>query len=215
MNILNQLSSQVSDRTTKSNLKVVAQCLAQPALLDEIAGGLTSQDAALAGDCAEVFTEVAKEHPALVTPYAKALSVLLTHKTTRVRWEAMHALALAATTVPKVMAALLPSLSDIIHNDSSVIVRDYAVDAISNYAKTSKKAAQAAHPILIEALTVWDGKQAAHALNGLTHVVSAVPSLGGELRAIGIRYHDSGRGVVRKAAKALIKAIEETQTASV
>jgi hypothetical protein len=210
MGVLNHLSSQMGDRSTKSNLRIVAQCLAKPTMLDEIAGGLNSKEAALAGDCAEVFTEVAKKRPDLVAPYAKVLSILISHKTTRVRWEAMHALSLVATANFKIVAALLPRLGNIIRNDSSVIVRDYAVDAISNYAETSKKAALAACPLLIEALTVWNGKQAAHALNGLINVASAIPSLHCELRDIGVHYQDSGRGVVRQAAKALIKATEGT-----
>jgi hypothetical protein len=210
MSILSQLSSQVGNRSTKSNLRVSAGCLAQPALLDEVVGGLASKDAALAGDCAEVFTEVAKVNPDLVVPYAEALSALLTHRQTRVRWEAMHALALVAANAPRVITSLLPRLRDIIHRDSSVIVRDYAVDALGNYAKTSKEAAEAAHPILVEALALWNGKQAARALHGLANVVSAVPSLSGQLRIVAAGYEDSGRGVVRKAAKELIKATERT-----
>jgi hypothetical protein len=206
MSILDQLSSQVGDRTEKSNRKVVAQCLTRPALLAEIADGLASKDAALIGDCAEVLTEVAKEKPELAAPHAKTLAALLTHKTTRVRWEAMHALALMATAVPKVIASLLPRLREMIHNDASVIVRDHAVDAVSNYAKTSKKAAQAAHPILLEASSLWNGKQAGHALNGLANVTLAAPNLADELHAVGIRFQNDKRGVVRKAAKALIKA---------
>lgn len=46
MSIVNQLSSQIGDRTEASNRHVVAQCLAKPELLAEIAQGLASQDAA-------------------------------------------------------------------------------------------------------------------------------------------------------------------------
>ncbi len=60
MSILNQLSSQAGDRTEAANRRVVAQCLADPTLLAEIAGGLQSKEAALAGDCAEVMTKVAE-----------------------------------------------------------------------------------------------------------------------------------------------------------
>jgi len=91
-NILAQLSSQVHDRTARSNLKAAARCLKEPALLDAIAWGLTEHDAALVGDCAEVLTEVTREDP-LVARYAKDFAPLMNHATTRVRWEAMHALA--------------------------------------------------------------------------------------------------------------------------
>jgi hypothetical protein len=205
MSILHQLSSQVGDRTEKSNREVVDKCLANPALLAEIGGCLNSEEAALVGDCAEVLTEVAKVHPDWVTPHAEALSALLTHKTARVRWEAMHALALVAHLVPAVMAGLLQRLAEIIRHDPSVIVRDHAVDALGNYARKGEEAALATYPLLVEALTLWDGKQAAHALEGLAKVGSAVTGLGDELWSIGIRYHDDRRARVRKAAKGLTK----------
>jgi hypothetical protein len=205
MSILHQLSSQVGDRTEKSNREVVALCFEQPALLLEIAGGLNSEEAALVGDCAEVLTEVAKVHPDWVTPHAETLSALLTHKTARVRWEAMHALALVAHLVPAVMAGLLQRLAEIIRHDPSVIVRDHAVDALGSYARKGEEAALAAYPLLVEALTLWDGKQAAHALEGLANVGAVSPKLGDELWSIGIRYHDDRRARIRKAAKGLTK----------
>ena len=54
-----------------------------PALLDEIAAGLKSGDAALMGDCAEVMTKLAEEKPEWVAPYARALAGLVTHKIAR------------------------------------------------------------------------------------------------------------------------------------
>ncbi len=209
MTLLSQLSSQVGDRTEYSNRKVVLACLDKPAQLAEIAHGLESKDAALLGDCAEVMTQVAELHPEWVAPHARALAALLTHKTTRVRWESMHALALVAMLAPKVIAPLLPQLGEMIRCDSSVIVRDHAVDAIANYAKTSPRAARAAYPYLKQALIAWDGKQAAHALNGLINVASVLPELSGELHTIGIRYLNHHRGVVRKAAKMLVKTTME------
>ena len=68
MSVLDQLSSQVGDRTEKSNLKVVAQCLIEPALLAEIAEGLANPDAACAGDCAEVMTKVLSRTVTLTSP---------------------------------------------------------------------------------------------------------------------------------------------------
>jgi hypothetical protein len=210
MSIINQLSSQMGDRTEKSNLKVVEKCLENPALLTVISDGLDSQEAALAGDCAEVLTEVAKVHPEWIAPHAMALSKLLAHKTSRVRWEAMHALALVARTVPEVIGDILPRLAEIIRSDSSVIARDYAVEAVGNYAGTSAMAAQAAYLMLVEALTLWDEKQAAQALEGLAKVPPLVPELGDELWGIGIRYHDHRRARVRKAATKLTKVSRES-----
>jgi hypothetical protein len=105
---------------------------------------------------------------------------------------------------------LLPTLDEIIHTDSSVIVRDYATDAIANYTATSMSAAEKAYPLLKEAVTVWDGKHAGHALKGLVNVALTMPPLSDELRAIAEEYMRSGRAVVRKAAKELLKVIESS-----
>jgi hypothetical protein len=209
MSILNQLSSQVGDRTEAANRQVVTQCLADPTLLAEIVEGLQSKDAALIGDCVEVLTKVAEEYPDWVAPYAEALAALLTHKKTRVRWEAMHTLALVAPLVPEVIGSLLPQLGQMLRNDSSVIVRDHAVDAVGNYAGTGPAAAEVAYPILTEALAAWEGKQAARALNGLSKVVAILPELAGEISSLGQQYLDHRRGVIRKAAKSLLWTIEK------
>ena len=211
MSILNQLSSQVGDRTESSNRKVVLQCLEDPDLLAEIANGLQSMDTALVGDCAEVLTKVAEKHPEWVVPHANSLITLLVHKNTRVRWEAMHAIALVAAHTPGTIAALLPTLGEILRTDASVIVRDHATDAIAHYAATGNSAADSAYPYLKEALTVWSGKQAGHALHGLVPVAALVPILTDELRRIAEEYTHSDRAVVRKAAKELLNAIESRE----
>jgi len=208
MSLVKQLSSQAGDRTEQSNLRVAEQCLIEPRFIGEIVESLTQKDAALVGDCAEVLTMIAAEAPNLVAPHAQALVVLLGHKNTRVRWEAMHALALTATLIPEVLVPLLPRLEETILNDTSVIVRDYAVDAAGNVALTNVSAARTAYPILVHSLSAWEGKHAAHALNGLRHVASVEPDLREEIAAIGIRYQGHERPVIRKAAKALLGALK-------
>jgi hypothetical protein len=207
MSILNQLSSQTGDRTEYSNRKVVVQCLENPGLLEEIIAGLTKKDAALVGDCAEVLTQVAEDHPDWVAPSVGELALLLDHKNTRVRWEAMHALALVATLIPETIRSILPQLREILHRDRSVIVRDHATDAVASYASTGESAAQAAFPILKEMLTLWEAKQAGHALLGLVQVAYRLPAAQAELRQIADDYASFPRPVVRKAAKALEKAV--------
>jgi len=208
VSILGQVSSRVGDRTEEANRKVAAQCLANPSLLDEVATGLKSGDAALVGDCAEVLTKVAEEHAESAAPYAEALAALLTHRNTRARWEATHALALVARTSPKVIACCLPRLRKIIQTDSSTIARDYAVTAIGNYAMASVQAAQSAYPILKKALILWEGKHTARALDGLRNVADVMPNLVPEIRALAKGLCDDRRGVVRKAARSLVRAIE-------
>jgi hypothetical protein len=75
MSIVDQLSSQVGDRTQEANRRVVAKCLRNHALLTEVAQGLNSKEARLVGDCAEVLTQVAEKHPELVAPYAESLEL--------------------------------------------------------------------------------------------------------------------------------------------
>jgi HEAT repeat protein len=207
MSIITQLSSQVGDRTEVSNLKVVAACQADPTLLAEIVSGLSSKDAALVGDCAEVLTKVAETDPAWVSPYAPQLITLLTHKNTRIRWEAAHALAFVAALAAPVIASSLPQLREIVHHDKSVIVRDYTVDTIANYAAVNVQATELAYPILVEALTTWEGKQAGHALAGLTNVAKTTPHFHDELRHYAQLCLADSRNVVRQAAKKLLKAI--------
>ncbi len=207
MTILDQLSSQTGDRSEASNQLVAGQCLENPALLDDIAAGLESQDARLLGDCAEVMTMVAQERPERIAPYAETLAGLLGHKKARVRWESMHALALIAAYADPVIEPLLPTLRQHIHTDKSVITRDYAVVAIGNYAGVGAREAGQAYPILIEALTVWAGKHAKLALNGLANVVAHTPALAPEIRDRAKPFLDAPKKVVQQAARRLLKRL--------
>lgn len=205
MSIVQQLSSQVGDRTEASNKAVAAQCLEDPALLADIHAGLASKDATLQGDCAEVITLVAEKRPELLVPYAEDLLALLAHKKTRVRWEAMHALSLIAGHVPELIGSNLPLLEHLIKKDGSTIVCDHAVDAVGHYAGVGPEAAEQAYPILQQALSVRDGKHARQALNGLARVAHHLPEKRAEIRALAEEYVDHKRGVVKKAAQTLLK----------
>ena len=189
-------------------MKVVARCLAAPTLLAEIAQGFGGGDAALVGDCTEVMTEVAKERPDLVVPYAERLAALLGHKKTRVRWEAMHALALVTPHHPGLITSLLPTLRRIVQGDKSVIVRDGAVEALAAYASLGPQEAELAYPLLCDALGAWDEKQAHRALNGLLHVARQVPVYRQEIEASAQLFLEHRRPVVRRAARRLLRALE-------
>lgn len=206
MSILQELSSQRGDRTQRSNEQVALQCREQPMLLEDIGFGLTQQDAKLVGDCAEVMTLVAQHQPDLVIPYADALITLLTHRTTRVRWEAMHAVALIANLIPNHAPSLKPILVRAIQHDTSIIVRDYAVDALGCLATANGALARAIYPVLIEALHLWDGRQAKQALMGLCNVLSQEPSLAGNFLKVGQQFSDHPKRSVKEAAKKLTKA---------
>lgn len=205
--ILDQLSSGSGDRSEAANLNVVAQCRADPALIADVAAGLAEKDAALVGDCAEVLTHLAAEHPDWVTPHAPALAALLTHKKPRVRWEAMHALAFVAGSAAEAITPLLPRLRSIVQEDASIIVRDYAIDALSNYAACNAQTAAEAYPLLQEALIAWEGRHAGHALPGLAHVATHLPERRDDIQAAIRPCLEDKRAVIRKAAKAALKAI--------
>lgn len=207
MSVIDQLSSQTGDRTSESNRLVADQCQQNPSLLDEIRAGLGEKDVKLLGDCAEVMTMVAEKRPEIVAPYAEALVPLMEHKQARVRWESVHALALVAHLAPQVIAPLLPRFRQNLHEDESVIVRETSAVAVGNYAQVGPDAAQAAYPILIETLDVFGGRHAHYALNGLLNVAQAAPDLRDAILDIAQAYVDHPRGMIKKAARKLVKTL--------
>lgn len=207
MDILEQLVSQSGDR--RANHTVAAQCLEDQTLIPAIVAGLQSSDNKIAVDCTEVLTEVAKQQPAYVAPYAHLLPAMLDNRNNRARWEAMHCLALIAELTPPVIAPLLDRLLSIIEMDKSVIVRDYAVDTLGNYAKTGVVAAQAAYPILERAAQVWDAKHAKRALNGLFHVAQLVPEKLIPVQTLAEENLSHSKGTVRKVAKQILRELEK------
>ena len=207
MGITGQLSSQIGGHTQEGNRRVAALCLQNPDLLGDIAQGLKSDDPCMLGDCAEVMTMVAQVNPEFILPYAHYLPPLLMHKKARVRWETMHALGLIAGHKPLLIEKHLKKLDELIHTDRSVIVRDWAVQAVANYAGSGRKAAAKAYPLLLKAIPLWEFKQAHHALRGLINVAKLLPEKRDEIEPLGEEFMHHRRGVLSKAAKELLKAL--------
>jgi hypothetical protein len=210
MSILERLSSQTGERPEVANRAAAQECIDHPEMIVEIVSGLQSKQAALAGDSAEVLTMIAEDHPELVAASTRQLAPLLAHKTTRVRWEAAHALAYTAPLAPDVIQEFLTAIHSGIQKDASIIVRDYSIDAVGAFAQSSTVASEAAFPILIEALTLWDGRHAGHALNGLINVVRRDPSKSPEIDGYAQKFTNDPRGVIRKAAKKLTKECQKS-----
>jgi len=208
VSILRKFSSTVGERSEASNRMVAGMCIENPDLLGEIAEGLETGSDVIKGDCAEVMTMVAKDEPEFVVPYVGSLMPLVDHPKARIRWEAIHAVSLVAGFAPHFLRKLLPRLDEIIQNDTSIIARDCAVRAIGNYAGTGKTAAQEAYPILIQAIPVRDYRHAHLAINGLMKVLEYMPDKKSELENIGEQFMESSRGVLKKAAKKLLKALD-------
>lgn len=152
-----------------------------------------------------MLTEIAKEKPAWVAPYGQLLPEILNNKNSRARWEAMHCLALIAEYTPDTIQPMIARLTEIIENDESVIVRDYVVDAVGNYAKTSEDTARVAYPILEHATHVWEGRHAKQALNGLRKVLAVLPEKRGEIHKIAEENLDHEKGPARATAKKMLR----------
>jgi hypothetical protein len=209
MDLLSQLSSNSGDRTDEANRRVAVLCLENPKLLIQLLEGLTSDDTVIIGDCAEVFTKVAEFNPRIVVPFAGALALLLNHKATRVRWEAMHAVALTAHLNADAILQLLNIFTAILHKDTSTIVRDYVIDCLGNVSTANEQAALLVLPILKEAIVLWEDKHLTRVLNAMTNIAVSSPSLAVELLMYGHDYSNHSKGSVQKAAKKLIKAINK------
>ena len=184
------------------------KCVKDPALLKTIVDHLSADDLKLAADCAEVLTETAKEKPELVAKYAKKLIPLFKSKHTFARFESMHSMKLIAHLVPEIVGPLLPELKEIIAKDQSIIVRDRAVETLSNYASVSKGTAAKVYPYLLEAVHKWGSRHAHQAMPGLASVAGFIPETKSEIRRVGESFLDSERGVVKKAAAKLVKSVK-------
>ncbi|HVY45930.1 MAG TPA: hypothetical protein VHB21_08630 [Minicystis sp.] len=208
MSILEQLASSGERRNQEANVAAAAACIAEPAHIDEIVGGLGGKDARIAGDCAEVMTKIAERRPDLVAPHAETLfTTLRDHKNGRVRWESAHALALSAALAPEVVARAFSDLAGIAKGDKGLIVRDYSFDALAAYGATSAKAARAAWPVLRDGVDRFEGKHAARILAALPSLARADPKLADEAGKLAARFVDHPRAGVRKAAASAIKAL--------
>jgi hypothetical protein len=207
MSLLSQLSSQVGDRSNAATHVVAEQCLQNPDLLKEIVSGFSHKDKKIAVDCAELMTYVSERKPELVAPYLGEMLSLLTHKETKARWETLHTLAQVAHLVPKAVESVLHELEAFIEKDKSVIIRDYTTESVARYAGTSPEAARKALPFLKFVLEKWGDKHAGRVMEGMLRIYQQIPSLKIELLPYAEAYVGSPKGVNRKAATKLLKAL--------
>lgn len=208
MSIFQQLSSQIGQRSEQGNRRVAALILNNPGLITEIGDGLRSNNAALLADCAEVCTMLAESDPVLVAPYAEQLLPLLQHKSTRVRWEAMHALALITPLVLALISEKFTEIETLFKNDKSVIVRDYAVVCAGNLAAGGQVYAQKVYPFLKESLSAYQTK---HARLAIIALVKAAPFLDvhkDELQDLADLYLLHAKPSIKQAARKLMKVVK-------
>ncbi len=206
MTIIDQVTS-ISEK--KGNNYVVAElCARDPEKIQEVVDGLVYRDGKVVADCAEVLTEIALTKPELVAPFGGQILPILYQKNNRARWETMHCLSLIASLRPEIIEQNLEQFSSFIETHDSVIVRDYAIDAIGNFAGTSLEAARKAMPILEKSLYVWEGRHAGHALEGLIRIVPYLPSSRAHLQEIASAYLTAKNGAVRKSASRLARILK-------
>ena len=209
MEILNQLSSQKSDKTEISNKLVAEKCLANPKILAEIAVGLEDKDKKLQSDCIEVFTIVSENKPAFVVPYADNILSLLYSKETKTRWEAVHTLSFIAENIPDIIFSILPTLQSLIEKDKSTIVRDYAMDTVANYAKVNAETSEKSYELLKYALELWGEKHAKQVFKGFNYVLNNSSDYNVEINLLVQPYLSAHKKIVATEAKRIIKRIEK------
>jgi hypothetical protein len=209
MEILNQLSSRKGDKTEDSNKIVAEKCIAGPRMLAEIAVGLEDKDKKLQSDCIEVFTLVSEKKPELIVQYADNVLPLLSSKETKTRWEAVHTLSYIAEKIPDIISAILPVLQSLIEKDKSTIVRDYAIDAVANYAKINVKTSEESYELLKFALNLWGKKHARQVIRGFNYVLDNFSDCKAEINLLVQPYLSANKKVVAAEAKKIVKRTEK------
>ncbi|PKO13758.1 MAG: hypothetical protein CVU39_17175 [Chloroflexi bacterium HGW-Chloroflexi-10] len=208
MSILQFLSLQVGQRREQGNHYAAGLILEKPELMEQLLPGLIGKEAKLLADCAEVCTMVAEVQPALVAPHTAMLIPLAAHKNTRVRWEAMHALALVSALVPELLLPRWNQFSAIFREDQSVIVRDCIVLMAGNLAAIGADSAAIVLPLLTEALSAHQTHHAKLALEGLVKALPyLLPEVCMELSAQAELYTQHPKPSIKKAAQKLEKEI--------
>jgi len=209
MEILNQLSSQKGDKTEDSNKIVAEKCIANPRLLTEIAVGLEDKDKKLQSDCIEVFTLVAEKKPDFIVQYAENIVPLLSGKKAKTRWEAVHTLSYIAGKIPDIISSILPQLQSLMEKDESMIVRDYAVDTVANYAKISVEASEKSYELLKLTMDLWGEKHARQVFRGFNHVLDNLSDCKAEINSLVQPYLSANKKIVAAEAKKIIKRTEK------
>jgi hypothetical protein len=209
MEILNQLSSQKGDKTEDCNRIVAEKCIVNPRILAEIAVGLEDKNKKLQSDCIEVFTLVSEKKPEFAVPYAENILPLLSSKDTKTRWEAVHTLSYIADKIPDIIVVILPTLQSLIEKDKSVIVRDYAMDTVANYAKVSAETSDNSYELLKYAMELWGEKHAKQVFKGFNYVLDNCPDCKAEIHLLVQPYLSANKKIVAAEAKKIIKRIEK------
>ncbi len=207
--VIELLAGMQEDRTEAANRDMVELALRIPDLVATLFAVRDGDDPVAVADCADTITKIAARDPEVIQQYQAFVVRGLDAAGTQVRWESLASLALLANDDPSIVEPLLPRLRELIERDTSVIVRDRAIDALTAYGVSSPMAARQVLPILEAAIELWNGKHAARALRSLCNLAPVLPHAGQTLRQLALTYADADRPSVRAAARHLLKAVEE------
>lgn len=120
----------------------------------------------------------------------------------------MHALALVSPFVPDLIAENLSLFENLFRNDKSIIVRDYAIKALGNFASTGSEQARKAFPLINLAFNLHATKHAKHGLDGLANSAIHLQDKKNELEEIAELFMQHPRPSIRESAKRLRKVLE-------
>ena len=89
-------------------------------------------------------------------------------------------------------------MDKIINTDRNVTIRDYAIEAITRYASTSKKAAKKAYPYLKKAMKQWNERHASQAMRAINNACHYLVDLKNEIQETASSFIDNSSSVVKK-----------------
>ena len=207
MSIIFQLSSKLKERGEQGNRRVVELILQNPELFEEIINHLNTKDPALLGDCVEVCTMLSEKEPDFVAPYAEKIFPLTYHKNSKVRWEAIHAVALLAPKVPEVIFQKWEHFAQLFLDDKSVIVRDYVVTCAGNLASRGATYTKRIYPFLLEALSAHKTHHAKLAMEGIINSIPYLTDRLDELDDVAEIYSQHPKPSIGKTARSLKKKL--------
>jgi len=92
--------------------------------------------------------EVVRHRPQLLLPYAKELAALLDSTRGPVRKASIETLAVLSRVSPAAMAFLLPKFHALLASEPQTVVVNHAIEILTNYGKTSARAAKKVIPTL-------------------------------------------------------------------
>ena len=110
--------------------------------------------------------EMVRNRPQSLLPYAKELAALLDSTRAPVRKASIETLAALSRVSPAAMAFLMPKLHTLLASEPQTAIVNNAIEILTNYGKTSARAAKKVIPIL--AALVGKHRSAAKALDEIT-----------------------------------------------